>query len=234
MKKVFCILISLVLLAVISGCSGGDSGSTTTVVTGSSSQSQSASSSSGESSSTSSSPGKSIKPEQLISSEEAAQLIGEAVKAGVKDDYSAFGLDICFYAAANAESKNYLQIAVIQQASESESQGGESSQPSESSSASASASASPSSSASASGGQSEPATPKSLYDGFKKIFSDPNAAVTGRLGDDNFLAAQSISILSGDYCIFIAVGSFSPEAGQAILTQASEMVMANLQRILGE
>jgi hypothetical protein len=139
------------------------------------------------------------------------------------------GLNICYYAAASASSKNWLQVAVLQQASGSsgQSSSGESSQPSSSGSSSSSQS-------SASAGQSESLTPKNVYEGLKKLFSDPNATISGRLGDGAFISAQGISILSGEYYIYIAVGSFSPEQAQTILKQAGELALTNLNRILGK
>jgi hypothetical protein len=57
-----------------------------------------------------------IKPEQLISKEEAESLLGVAVKAGEKTDNPPVGQKLCFYEAADESSDVFLQIAITQQA----------------------------------------------------------------------------------------------------------------------
>ena len=232
-KNVFILMALFIMVVTITGCSGGDSGSTSTTVSGSSQSPSSQSSSSGgsqQSSDSSSSQAPQIKPEQLISKTEAATLIGEAVKDGAMDEYPQFGLSLTFYAAENSESKNYLQIAVLQQASEGGGEGG-ASESSASSQPSQSSSSSPSSS---SGGSGEKLAPKDIFEGLKKLFSDPFAPVEGRMGDDTFMSAQGISILYGEQYIYISVGSFSATDAQKILKQAAELAITNLKRIQGE
>lgn len=57
-----------------------------------------------------------IDPEQLISSEEAAQLLGEAVTDGEKTQQEVVGLKICNYEAQDDNSFRFLQISITQQA----------------------------------------------------------------------------------------------------------------------
>lgn len=222
-----------IVIPTLTGCSGGGSESANTMLSGNS-QSPQASGSQGQQSSSSAGSQQPIKPEQLISKEEAATLIGEAVKEGAPGEYPMLGLSICFYAAENADSKNYLQIAVIQQgAGSGQSGSGESSQPSASSQSSESSQASQSQSG-GSDSQSQSLSPRNLYEGFKKLFSDPYASVSGRIGDDTFLSAQGMSILSGEYYIYIAAGSPNAQDTQKILKQAGELAINNLRRIQGE
>ncbi|MEA4971421.1 MAG: hypothetical protein VB051_13020 [Candidatus Pelethousia sp.] len=55
-----------------------------------------------------------IEPEELISKEEAEQLLGEAVKDGEKNEQAVVGQKICFYNAHNEDSLSYLQISITQ------------------------------------------------------------------------------------------------------------------------
>lgn len=57
-----------------------------------------------------------IEPEQLISKEEAAVLLGEAVLDGEKTENAVVGQKICFYDATDEASDQFLQIGIIQQA----------------------------------------------------------------------------------------------------------------------
>ncbi len=236
MKKLFCILLALIaVLATLPGCSNNESQSATTTVSQGSQQPQASSSGSEQAPQSSGSQGMKIKPEQLISKEDANTLLGETVKEGMDDEYPQLGLSSCYYAPENQESKNYLQISILQKE---EQQGGQSggsessSQPSESSSQSQSGQPSQPSESGGQGGSEM--SPKTLYEGFKKIFSDANAAVTGHIGDDIFVSGKSISILSGEYCIIISVGSGDPAAAEAMLKNAAEMAVGNLKRIQGE
>jgi len=217
-------LIVFLLVLIFTACSDKESQSASTTVQSGQPQSPQAS---GESSAQASggSAGKTIKPEQLISKNEANTLIGEAVKAGVSDEYQKLGVTTCYYAAENTESKGYLQISVLQKSKKKDDQSsggsGQSEQPSESQSSSG-------------GGESGEMAPKDLYEGFKKIFSDANTAVAGHIGDDTFISAKSITILSGEYCIVISVGSADPAMAETMLKSAAEMAVNNLNRIQGE
>jgi len=57
-----------------------------------------------------------IEPEQLISRQEAEQLLGEAVKEGEKKEQPVVGQKICFYDAQNEDSLSFLQISITQSA----------------------------------------------------------------------------------------------------------------------
>ncbi len=236
MKKIFCIsLILIIAIMLLPGCANNESQSATTTVKGEGSQQpQASSSTSAQASESSGSQASKIKPEQLISKEDANKLIGEAVKAGVDDEYPQLGLSSCYYAPENQDSKNYLQISILQKK---EQQGGQSGGSESSSQPSASSSQSQSSgqqSESGGSGGGEEMSPKNLYEGFKKIFMDANAAVTGHIGDDIFISGKSISILSGEYCIIISAGNADPALAETILKDAAEMAVANLKRIQGK
>ncbi|MGI5919830.1 MAG: hypothetical protein ACOX8N_09325 [Christensenellales bacterium] len=57
-----------------------------------------------------------IEPEQLISRQEAEQLLGEAVREGEKKEQPVVGQKICFYDAQNEDSRSFLQISITQTA----------------------------------------------------------------------------------------------------------------------
>lgn len=57
-----------------------------------------------------------IEPEQLISKEEAATLLGEAVMDAEKTDQQVVGQKICIFEAADENSFRFLQISLTQQA----------------------------------------------------------------------------------------------------------------------
>ena len=46
--------------------------------------------------------------------------------------------------------------------------------------------------------------------------------------------SQGMSILSGESCIYIAVGSADPAMAQNILKQAAELAVINMKRIQGK
>ena len=228
---------ALCIALLLPGCSGGNSGNSNTMINGSSQSPSTSASSSGSSgaqqSSSSGQEQQMIKPEQLISKDEAKTLLGEAVKDGADGEYPLLGLNLCFYAAEKKDSKSYLQIAIIQQSALQQGGGNsgseQSGQPSQSSQQSQSSQPSQSS-----GGGGGGVSLKDYYEGFKKMFSDPNAALTGRIGDDAFLSAQGVSILVGEYYIFISAATADPAKLDAALKQAAEMVVNNLKRIMGE
>ncbi len=233
MKRWFLMLAAvLTVVFTIAGCSGGNQGSASTTVAGSSQTAAMSNSQSQPSESESGSTGQKIKPGQLISQAEAATLLGAAVKDGVSAENPLLSLSVCFYSADNPASKDYLQIALIQK-----SQGGQSEQggqPSESASSQPSESASSQPSASQSGGQNEGMPTKGLYEALKMLFSDPNTPITGRLGDDAFIATQGTGILYKEYFIYVSAGSATPDAAKAIVAQAGELAVENIMRLLGE
>lgn len=241
MKRILClILTSLLIILLVPGCSGGESeGASATVQPGSSQSPESKGSDSKQASSDSGgSKGQQIKPEQLISKEDATTLIGESVKAGVSEEYPLLGLSTNFYAPEKPDSKSYLQVCLIQQSalkqggSEKSGESSESGQQGESGQSGSEQSDQSSESGGGSGG--EEMTPKTLYEGLKKIFSDPNTAVTGRIGDDIFISAQGISILSGEHCIIILMSCADPSKAEETLKKAGELAISNLKRIQGE
>ena len=232
MKKLLTISVILIMVfMLLPGCSDKESQSATTTVSGGQQQAQASSSGGAEASQSKGAESKKIKPDQLISKDDASKLLGEAVKAGTEDEYEQLGLVSIYYAPENTESKNYLQITVLQKKEEKGGQSGSSGGAESSSKPSASGSQSQSS---GSGGQGSEMSPKSLYEGLKKIYSDANAAVTGHIGDDIFVSGKSISILSGDYCIIISSGNPDAAAADTILKNAAEMAVGNLKRIQGK
>lgn len=230
MKKLFCILLILtIVVTMLPGCGNNESQSATTSVQGGGSQQPQANgANSAQASESAGAESKKIKPEQLISKEDANKLIGETVKAGVEDEYPQIGLSSCYYAPENQDSKNYIQISVLQKKEQKDGQSDDSSsKPSESSSQSQSGEQGQS-------GGGEEMSPKTLYEGLKKIYMDANAAVTGHIGDDIFVSGKSISILSGEYCIIISAGNADPTLAETILKDAAEMAVGNLKRIQGK
>ncbi len=239
MRKIILMVACLLCIALLlPACSGGESGSASTVLSGG--QTPGANNSQGQQAGSSQSQGgqeqKMIKPEQLISKDEAATLLGETVKDAAKGEYPMLGLNTCFYAAEKPDSKGYLHVGIIQMGQQGQSggsggggQSGQSSQPSSSESSQASQS-----SGGGSSGGGEEMSAKTLYEGFKKLFSDPNSVLTGRIGEDAFVSAPGISILSGQYYIYVAVGNADPLKAQTMVKQAAELAMNNLKRIQGE
>jgi hypothetical protein len=61
-------------------------------------------------------PAEIIEPEQLISKQEAEQLLGEAVREGEKKEQPVVGQKICFYDAQNEDSRSFLQVSITQTA----------------------------------------------------------------------------------------------------------------------
>lgn len=245
MKKLICITIaSLCVLMLITGCGGGNQQQSpaTTQISGNSSQPSGQSSQGGQSSSGGSggqsSGGKSIEPKQLISKQEAAQLLGEAVKDAVTSDKTEMGLKTCFYVAENTASKGYLEIAVIQSSSEQGGgQGGQSGQKSGGQGSSPSSSASGGQSSGQSGGQSGGGqgqmSPSVIYEALKKVMADPNSTEAIRIGDEAFATAAGITILSKQYCIFVSASGADPATAKQLTKKAGELAMSNLERIQG-
>ena len=57
-----------------------------------------------------------IEPCQLITEEDAAKLLGEAVKAAEKSEKQVVGMKLCMYNAANSDSMQFLQVSLTQDA----------------------------------------------------------------------------------------------------------------------
>jgi len=245
MKKLRCLMVFLFcVIFFIAGCSNSESQSASTQLPGGG-QSPAASASGGQQASgQEQSGGQMIEPKQLISKEEAAQLIGEAVKDGSVDEQQMLGMKICFYPAESSSSKSYLSIAVIQQASlqQGESGGGSQSGGSgggsgQSGGSEQSGGQSGGSGGSGGGGQSgggNQLTPKGIFEAIKTAMEDLNAADTGRIGDDNFMSAQGMAIISGEYFIYVTAGNNDPAKIQQIVKQAGELAVRNLKRIQGQ
>ncbi len=242
MKKTLCLILTLIaIILLMPGCSGGESeGASATVQPGSSQSPQANSSDSKQASGSGGSESKKIKPEQLISKEDAVTLIGESVKAGVSEEYPLLGLSTSFYAPEKPDSKSYLQVCLIQQSalkqgSGESGQSGGSGESGKSGESGGSESGQQKESGGGSGGSGgEEMSPKTLYEGLKKLFSDPNTALTGRIGDDIFISAQGISILSGEHCIVILMSCSDPTKAEEALKKAGELAISNLKRIQGE
>jgi len=232
---IFCIAL------VLSGCSSNESQSASTQLPGGGQSPAANSSSMPQTSQQGESGGQMIEPKQLISKEEAAQLLGEPVKDGMTDKKPVLGMKICFYAAENSASKSYLQIAVVQSGMLQQGQGQGQSQTSASPGSSSQpggqggsqSSSSPQASQGSPGGG-EQLTPKAIFEALKQAMEDLNSAETGRIGDDNFLTAQGMGILSGEFYIFVSAGSNDPAAIPGIVKAAAEMSVRNLKRIQGQ
>lgn len=229
---IFCIALAL------SGCSSDESQSASTQLPGGGQSPAASSSSMPQTSQQGGGGGQIIEPKQLISKEEAAQLLGEPVKDGMTDEKPVLGMKICFYTAENSASKSYLQIALVQSGMLQQGQ----EQPQASASPGASSqpdgqgggqSSSPQDSQGSSGGG-EQLTPKALFEALKQSMEDLNSVETGRIGDDNFLTAQGMGILSGEYYIYVSAGSNDPAAISDIVKAAGEMAVRNMKRIQGQ
>lgn len=57
-----------------------------------------------------------VEPEELISRQEAEELLGEPVKEGEKKEQHAVGQKICYYGGQDEDSGRFLQISVVQTA----------------------------------------------------------------------------------------------------------------------
>jgi hypothetical protein len=202
----------------------------------SSEQSPSSSQSSGSSSGGQQSPGASqsaaqpIQPKQLISKDDAVKLLGESVKEGIESKDLYQGLSGCFYAPEKADSKSYLMIVVLQKEQSSGGQGGGQ----QGSGQQGGQSGGGQQGGQSGGSQQGAVSPKKVFEILKKVFSDPNMPVSGFIGDDKFIMSQGMCILSGENCIYIAVGNSDPAKAQPILKQAAELAVSNLSRIQGK
>ena len=245
MKNLRCpVVLLLCCIFLFAGCSNSESQSASTQLPGGGGQSPAASAAGGQQASgQEQSGGQMIEPKQLISKEEAAQLIGEAVKDGTIDEQQMLGMKVCFYPAENSSSKSYLSITVIQQGSlqqgessgeqQSGGSGGGQSGGGEQSEQSGGQSGSSGGGGGQSGGGNQ-LTPKGIFEAIKTAMEDLNAADTGRIGDDNFMSAQGIAIISGEYFIYVTAGSNDAALVPQIVKQAGEMAFRNLKRIQGQ
>ena len=249
MKKLRCLTALLICIIFLStGCSSGESQSASTQLPGGGGGQQPAASASNgqQASGQGQSEGPMIEPKQLISKEEAAQLLGEVVKDGSVDEKLIMGMKVCFYPAENSSSKGYLSITVIQPGTlqqeeqsggQSQSAGGQSPEQSGGQSSGGSSGGGRSSGSSGgSGGQSGGAQLnfKGIFEAIKASMEDLNAADTGRIGDDNFMSAQGMAIISGEYFIYVTAGSTDPAMVQQIVKAAGELAVRNLKRIQGK
>ncbi len=240
MSKLKCVTAVLLCMIILTaGCAQDESQSATTQLAGGNQTPESgAKGEQQQSSSDGASESQVIEPKQLISREEAAQLIGEAVRDGADEEQEALGMKICFYAAENIDSKGYLQITVIQQAAlskgsseEKTEEGGSGGE--ENAGGSGGSEKQGGSGGSGQGGGGE-LSPKDIFEALKKALKDQNAPDPGRIGDDIFLSAQGMGIMLGEYCIFVAAGSSDPAKVSEIVKMAGELAVRNLKRIQGK
>lgn len=96
MKKSIAILIGLIIIAIVAGCSSSkNAGSINT-------------------------PGKQqtklLEPEMLISKQEAAQFIGQPVKDAEKKETKSVGMKLCVYNPVKEGTAKFLQVTITQQA----------------------------------------------------------------------------------------------------------------------
>ena len=238
-KQKFIVAILFCIFLITAGCSSGDSQTATTQLAGGNQSPDTGAKGEQQASSNSTSESQTIEPKQLISREEAAQLIGEAVKDGADQDQEILGMKICFYAAENIDSKGYIQIAIIQSGvlsagSSKGSEGSDSSKGSGNEPGGSEGTKEKGSSENTSQESQEELSPKGIYEALKKAMKDLNAPDTGRIGDDAFISAQSMCILLGDYYIIVAAGSSDPAKVTEIVKMAGELAVRNIKRIQGK
>lgn len=244
MKKFISIAVAaLIALTLIAGCSGGgnQNAANTQLQGGQQSQGQQGAQQSqgqqGGQQSQGQQGGKMVEPQQLISRMEAAQLVGEEVKDAIKEEQSMFGLKICLYVAEKPDSKSYLQVALIQQGSlQGGGQGGSGGQGDSGGQGGSEGQGGGQASGGQSGGQGGAEgqmSPKSIFQALKRAIADPNTDA-GRIGEEAFISAPGISILSGEYYIYVAASGPDPAAAQQITKQAGELAVNNLKRMLGQ
>ncbi len=58
--------------------------------------------------------GKVLEPEELISKNDAAKLLGEEVQDGKKSETPIVGMKLCMYSAVNPSSRHYIQVSITQ------------------------------------------------------------------------------------------------------------------------
>ncbi len=234
-RYIYIAVAALCALMLIAGCQGGGQQNAATTQLAGNSGSQSPDSSQGGQSSQSSdsggqSGGQPVDPKQLISKEEAATLLKEAVKDAVTTEESALGLKIGFYAPEKSDSKSYLEIVVMQKPQGSGGQEGGGSQGGKDTSSSPGQSQGGSSGGGSQGGE---ISPEMIFEALKKSMADPNSTEILHIGDDTFVTAPGIILLSGEYCIFVSAGAADPAAAKDTVKKAAELVVSNLKRIQG-
>ncbi|HOV69803.1 MAG TPA: hypothetical protein PLZ84_05720 [Clostridia bacterium] len=164
-----------------------------------------------------------IKPQQLITKEEAAQLLGEAVKEGLEDEQKMLGINIIYYESEKNPSK-FLKVAVFQQGEMSQRQGEKDS---------GSQQGGGDSSQQQSGqGSSEGFSPKSAFEAVKKVFSDPTAGNSGNIGDDSFITSRGMVFMAEETFVYIAVGGTDDPT--ETVKQAGNLALRNLKRVKGK
>lgn len=236
--KYICITAAaLCILLVTAGCQGDNKQNAATTQLAGNGGSQSPGTSQGgqppqPSGSGGQSGGQPIGPDQLISKEEAATLLKEAVKDAVTTDQAALGLKIGFYAPEKSDSKSYLEIAVMQKPQGGASQSGGDSQGG--GSVSSSPGQSQGGSSGGGGSQGGEVSPAIIFEALKKAMADPNSTEVLHIGDDTFVTAPGIVLLSGEYCIYVSAGGADPAVAKETTKKAAELVVSNLKRIQGK
>ncbi len=251
MKRLVIITAALALVfTLLAGCGGDENknAATTQLQGGQQQQGQQGGQKSPESQSQGgqqqSGGGQMIEPQQLISRQEAAQLAGEPVKDPIKEEQQMLGLKLCLYVAEKPDSKSYMMVAVVQQGAMQGGGGGESGGQSggEGGGGESGGHGGGGGESGGQGGQGgqggggggqQEMTPKSLFEALKKTLADPNADA-GRIGEEAFLSAPGISILSGEYYIYVAASAADPAMTPQIIKQAGELAVNNLKRLLGQ
>jgi|GEM_PF-1766449 len=194
--------------------------------------------------------GQTIKPRQLISMEEAAQILGEPVKDCVEEEQQVLGMTICLYRPENAKSKGYVQVVVIQQSSmqqgqqqQGQGQDGQSQQgQQEKSQGQAQEQGVHQGQGQQDGEQQgqgqqsqQQMSPKSIFDTLRKAFGDPNTPPSSFVGEDRFTTAKGVNILTGDQnYIYISVGHEDPAKAEQQTKQAAELAVSNFRRLMGQ
>jgi hypothetical protein len=152
--------------------------------------------------------GPKIEPEQLISKQEAEELVGNSLKEGTKESLASDGMELCFYDAPSKD-KHFLQISIYQAAS----------MPSATQNPLAIfnslISATPQASVA-------PSTTPLIHQ-----------VVTG-IGDQALIAPPGIHIAYSGYYIAISVGDQNIPANQEILKKAGLKAVENLKKLIGK
>jgi hypothetical protein len=241
--KYICLIVALLSIIVLTaGCQGGNQQNAATTQLSGNSGNQSPGTSQGNQSSQSSgsggqsgeqSGGQSIDPKQLISKEEAAALMKENVKDAVTTEQTSLGLKIGFYAPEKSDSKNYLEIVVLQKPQGGGGQSGGGSQEGGSASSSPGQSQGQGGGQGGGGSQGSEISPAMIFEVLKKSMADPNSAEVLHIGDDTFATAPGMVLLSGEYCIYVSAGGTDPAAAKETTKKAAELIVSNLKRIQG-
>ncbi len=232
LRYVYIAAAALCVFMFTAGCQGNNqqNAATTQLAGGGNQSSGTSSQGSQPSQSGGQSGGQTIEPNQLISKEEAAALLKEAVKDAVTTEQSSLGLKTGFYAPEKSDSKSYLEIVVMQKP-QSGGQGGGGSQGSGGTSSSPSQSQGGSSGGG--GSQGGEISPAMIFEALKKSMADPNSTEVLHIGDDTFVTSPGIVLLSGEYCIYVSAGATDLAAAKETVKKAAELIVSNLKRIQG-